>query len=98
MPTIGDVQQQQIEKIFRGRILVQRIFTSEDGKELLDILKEICFYNRTTIFEAEPKWAEGRRSVVLDIEEMMKEDQGYERTGSTIKQSDIGRTGEYTSS
>lgn len=54
------------------------VFESEDGKKVLDYLKDVCFYTRPTINVSDKedlfKYREGRRSVVLEIDDILKID------------------------
>ena len=58
------------------RATFRTVFTSSDGEEVLDCLKNKFFYNSGTFVPNDPYttvWSEGQRAVVLFIENMIKE-------------------------
>lgn len=52
----------------------KRVFNTPDGQRILDDLKRSCCYDRSTLYQGTElgQYHEGRRSVVLNIQSVMK--------------------------
>lgn len=65
------MEDENIEKEIASIMAYKRLFSSPDGKVVLDHLKMIGCYATSTVVQEEIRdltlWREGRRSIVLDI-------------------------------
>ena len=59
----------------KKRRLFLKVFDSDEGRALLEELKEMCFYNNGNLAPDErlASYIQGRRSVVCDIVKLLEE-------------------------